>query len=292
MRKFLPVMLIAVLLAPAVAEEKVVKGSREFDLAEVELLKLRIKLPDARLHVQTWKQRKAKITYEIRWEGERPEVEIGKRGDEVFFEVRRKRGFRFFGFSKLLVIAEVLIPEPVETKISVVDGRREVQGMGLSGENVLNLSGVDANLYVRDFTCRKTKVKVVDGEVNVKNLRSDYFKLTGVDGDVICSDLRVNDFYLRTVDGDVRLEGLGSWKGGDWVISTVDGDVYLLLVKDPTRTLKVKAKTTDGKIVINGKNLTLRAKGRVEFFLGKGEKQVFLNISTVDGNIEIKEALK
>ncbi len=266
---------------------KKVNISRSFELKGLKQLRLDIKLPDAKMQLRTWKEARAEVKLRIMWKGKAPSYHVGLEGGTLEVEVHRR--CLFFGCGgPLKVEAEVWVPEPLMGSVRICDGELRLESQGLSKENELKVDVVDAELRMKGWRGKEFRLKSVDGNITVEDMQADYVNVVTVDGDVELMAAVLHELRCHLVDGDFQGISLRAPEGGRWKISSVDGDIALALA-DKGVSYELNLRSSDGNIKVDLDKLHLSARGKFRARAGEGDKILLIELSTVDGDITIKE---
>ncbi len=281
------VMLVALQAGLWAGEYRKVNISRSFDLKGLKQLRLDINLPDAKMKLRTWREARAEVNLRIMWKGKAPTYHVGLEDGTLEVEVRRK--CVLFGCGgPLKVEAEIWVPEPLTGSVKICDGELRLESQGLSQDNELSVGVVDAALKMKGWRGKEFRLKSVDGDISVEDMQAEHVNVVAVDGNVEFLGAALGELRGRLVDGDFQGFSLRAPEGGRWEISTVDGDISLSLA-DEGLTYELKLRSGDGKIRIDLDKLHISARGKFRARTGEGEKLLYIELGTVDGDITIKE---
>lgn len=171
--------------------------------------------------------------------------------------------------------------EAARTEIFLEDGDLEIAGF----EGELMVEAEDGDLEIFDCKITHGKIHVEDGDVDLERC-SGSFELKADDGDIRMSNLAAEEVDIRVADGSVDLTLLPS-EGLDLNLRSGDGDANVGI--DSAVSAAFSLETRDGKIRLNAsavENL-LKERDRVSGTLGDGSGKI--HVSSVDGDITLRQ---
>jgi len=250
---------------------------------------------------------------------ERIEVRIEQRGDRIyirdltediidedinFFDLFKPSTWKYRGCS---VDFDLTVPRNVNFEISNDEGNIDISDV--NGDirleidegdvEMFNVSSDDINvyvdegdIYVTDFNIATDSLKgVVDlrsdeGKIKIKNCNARSVIIDSDEGDIILYNVTALRMNIYTDEGDIENE-LNVVLNGNYRIRTEEGDVFVLLSKNPDIQLDLETLEgnirTDFDLYFDKDDDAERARGTI----GKGS--AFMILKTAEGSITLEE---
>lgn len=215
--------------------------------------------------------RVVRVSVSERWRGERDEEEVALRID-----VPRDTDVRLQGVETEIRVEEVAGSVEART----VDAGVTVRGPARS----VRARSVDDDVVVSGARGR-VELHSVDGDVRVTDARGE-IRAESIDGDVVLRRVRSDRVEASTMDGDLLFDG-PIRAGGEYALSTHDGDVWLTVAEGTGAAFEVSvhAGSVDAGFPLPG--LEQEGAGRTyRFTLGDGAATV--NLRSFDGVVFLR----
>lgn len=266
---------------PGIATQKF---SHTFTFANNAATVLDVSVANGNVQFRTWDSDDIQVQADVRFFGkvsgelldeftQRSRIEVD--GEHFIFQVPTKR---------------------VEANLVISLPRREYDHVA-----VRNLNG---SMKMSDVRGKDVYAKTTNGDLRFNNVQAVMVEAENVNGDVKAVDAQINSAVISTVNGDARFAG----RGQSLKVSTVNGDVKVTLksaAKSVNATsvngavkvalpeeagLSGQAKTRFGTIRSRMTGIETPSKQRRSVDLVReGEETIVVNLSTVTGEILIKD---
>jgi DUF4097 and DUF4098 domain-containing protein YvlB len=269
---------------PGIATQKF---SHTFTFANNTATVLDVSVANGNVQFRTWDSDDIQVQADIRF--------FGKVSGELLDEFTQRSNIEVDGEHFIFQVPN----KRIEANLVISLPRREYDHVA-----VRNLNG---DMKMNDLHGKDLYAKTTNGDLKFNNVQAVMVEAENVNGDVKAVDAQINSAVISTVNGNARFAG----RGQSLKISTVNGDVKVTLksaAKSVNATsvngavkvalpeevgLSGQAKTRFGSIRSRMTGIETPSKQRRSVDLVReGEETVVVNLSTVTGEILIKDTDK
>ncbi len=238
---------------------------------------LRGSITAGRIRVKVWDKPQIRVFMEVKYKGRKPEVEIYREDDEVYFRLRGtgKSKFCLFSCEEISYFArvEVDVPKKYSLHLRTVSADIQVQGGEMEEGEIHTVSG---EIALEGISAEDLMLKSVSGPIKARGDGVEEVYASSVSGDIVLSFSRLGKAKVNSVSGDVYLEGSSSRR---WCVSSVSGDLHL---RPLSRVCYMKLSSTGGDVVVD----SMRISGKVE--RRDCEDGLYIKARTVSGDVLLK----
>lgn len=208
-------------------------------------------------------------------------------GNQAIIRIDEKRSiFNGNSFNNLLKAnLEIIIPKDLEADIRLING--DIAASNLEGSGVIE--GVNGKIAF-DHAKGNYEVKTVNGEIKIEDFVGDLEAKT-VNGKIDAINT-IGSLDLGTTSGEITASS--SELAGDWDISTVNGEISILIPSNADANIKAKSSLGQVKgnlpwIDKNGDNNNdIKLGDNKEANLGNGKYKIDLENEHGDIEVEIR----
>ncbi len=299
MRKAAIIVAILLLLSFLFAGERELKIERSFP-TKGERIELDVGVVTGNLKVLTWDKNEIRVEGVITYREKEPKVEIEYSHGYFRLKVEKKKDCWWFfcgdwGREKIWADLTLMVPEPFEGKVSVVNGKLEVKSILGKRNGYVRVSSVNGIVRVIELKGEEVKVSTVNGRIMLSGVRADELKLSTVNGRVSATGIFARRLKASSVNGDIELELEGEEtvkREGYWKISTVNGDIIVNFLHPPALHYDFRLKSVGGGIYVDLPGAAIessRGLFRQSFEINpQASPSIYVDISTVSGSIEVR----